>query len=248
MKKLILYALSVVMVICVVSSDAFAKITVISVRGRVAYKSGRSWIPLRKGMRLNEGVKVSTGVRSYAVLRLNSHVMRIRPLTMIKIHQNKLTRNSSRTRIALKRGSLRARIKKGKRVRTVFKVSTPVATSSVRGTDEGVSVGPIRGFRGVVYEGSVEGRSRNGSRNTISGRQQYRQGSGSSTAEGILDETRGNSFGSVNDPNLSPDEQGSLDGNSDFLDDAGGGAVDIVDSDTGAPGARVNLNITWPDK
>jgi hypothetical protein len=246
MKKLTLYALSLFIMICVISSEAFAKISVISVRGRVAYKSGAKWVPLRKGMKLREGVKISTGVRSYAVLRLNRNVMRVRPLTMIKIYQNQLTKNSSRTRIGLKRGSLRARIKKGKRVRTVFKVSTPVATSSVRGTDEMVSYGPGRGFRVVALTGVIEGRSKNGSKKKITGRQQYRQKGESSSADDILGETRGNSFGSVNDPNVSPDEQGSLDNNPDLLDDAGGGAVDIVDSDTGLPKTEVNLNITWP--
>ncbi len=244
MKKLTLYALSVFLVTCVISSEAFAKITVISVRGRVAYKTGRSWVPLKKGMKLTEGVKISTGVRSYAVLRLNKNVMRVRPLTMIKIYQNQLTKNSSRTRIGLKRGSLRARIKKGQRIRTVFRVSTPVATSSVRGTEEEISYGPGRGFRVAAITGTIEGRSRNGTRKHITGRQQYRQRSGSSTSDDILGETRGRCFGSVHDPNISPDEQGSLNNNPDLLDDAAGGAVDTVDSIL--PDAEVNLNIIWP--
>lgn len=246
MKKLNIFLLLTFTLVFLLSSRAFAKITVISVRGRVAYKAGRSWAPLRQGMNLREGSKISTGVRSYAVIRLNSNTISIKPLTMIKIYQNRMTKNTSRTRIGLKRGSLRAKIQKGRRVRTVFKVSTPVATSSVRGTEEDISYGPGRGFRALVLSGTVEGSSRNGTRRNISGRQRYRHRSGRHMPDNILDHVRERCFWAIHDKHVSPDEDGSMNDNPDYTGDSGTGAAGIVDSDLRDATSEVNMNITWP--
>jgi hypothetical protein len=48
-----------------------AAISVVSVKGTAAYAAGRNWVPLTAGMQLQEGVKISTGLKSTVVLKLS---------------------------------------------------------------------------------------------------------------------------------------------------------------------------------
>ena len=61
------------------------------------------------------------------------------------------------------------------RIKTVFKVSTPVATSSVRGTEQIVVYSPTFGMRIFVLSGTVEGQGRNSGGKFISGDLQFLQ-------------------------------------------------------------------------
>jgi hypothetical protein len=112
----------------------FAAISVVSVKGAAAYSAGRNWVPLAAGMQPQEGVKISTGLKSTVVLKLSRSTVTVQPLSMMKIYEDKATARTSDTRIGLKRGGLRAEVTRGKEVKTVFRIATPVATSSVRAT------------------------------------------------------------------------------------------------------------------
>src|SRR5208337_1312397 len=129
------------------TSGLFAEIKVISVKGSVAYREGRSWAALKQGQVLQEGVKISTGANSSAELRLNAinHTVTIKPFTMIQVF-SKTDAESSDTHIGLKRGNIIARVPRDEKVKTIFKVSTPIATSSVRGTAEDIAYGPDTGM------------------------------------------------------------------------------------------------------
>lgn len=142
-------------------STAFAEITVVSVKGKAAYKTGRVWKPLAKGATIPQGTKVTTGVRSWVKLKMYNNVVTIKPLSMLKIYENSSKKNRISTRIGLRRGSVRAHVTRGRRVRTIFKISTPVATSSVRGTIEDVSHGPS-GSVFLAPQGSFGVVTRNG--------------------------------------------------------------------------------------
>jgi len=174
MKQRILISLAAILFIF--SSDLLAKIQVISVTGKVAYKNGKIWVPLRRNQVLPEGVKISSGTNSYAKIRLNqhNHTIDIKPMSFIKIF-SKESNSSTNTHIGLKRGKIRASIVKNQRVKTVFKISTPVATSSVRGTVQEVSYGPDNGMEIRVIEGIIEGMNRNGRGSLIKGKLVFRQ-------------------------------------------------------------------------
>ncbi len=157
-------------------STASAQIVVQRVRGQVAYKIGNAWrAPLRPGLRLPQGTKVSTGARSYAVIRVNRHVVTVKPYSMIKLYQAKYGRQTENVNIGLRRGTVNARVNRDRRVKTVFKVSTPVATSSVRGTEEEISYGPSRGMRIIVLKGMVSGENKTGITKFIFGDFYYSQ-------------------------------------------------------------------------
>ncbi|MCX7679631.1 MAG: FecR family protein, partial [Spirochaetes bacterium] len=79
------------------------------------------------------------------------------------------TQGESNTNIGLKYGAINAKVKKIATVRTQFKISTPIATSSVRGTEEEVSYGPQWGMIVKVLEGAVDLNNDTGISNTIKG-------------------------------------------------------------------------------
>ena len=68
--------------------SAFAEIRVVSVKGTAAYKAGDQWMPLQTGTALAVGTKVSTGVHSNVVIRINNHTVTVEPLTIMKISES----------------------------------------------------------------------------------------------------------------------------------------------------------------
>lgn len=66
------------------TTPAFSAILVVSTKGDAAYKEGGHWKPLAKGQELKEGVQISTGVNSQAVLNIDEHMLTIKPLSMIR--------------------------------------------------------------------------------------------------------------------------------------------------------------------
>jgi len=151
------------------------------------------------------------------------------------------------THIGLKRGGVNARVPRDSNVKTVFKVSTPVATSSVRGTEQNVGYGPGSGMSVEVVSGEIEAQNRLGKSNSIAGRQKFSQEKGKGKPGHILSDVQSSSFASVHGNGLTSDEletglftgtdqTGSADGDTGVLDNQGGRTV------------RVPVNIEWPGK
>jgi len=193
--------------IFIVSTALYAEISVIKVQGNAAYKEGRNWVPLKEKQKLPEGVKVSTGANSYAELSLNSinHTVKIKPLTVIQVFSKETAENTD-THIGLKRGGITAKVPRDSKVKTIFKVSSPIATSSVRGTEEDISYGPDKGMIVEVISGIIEGNNRLGKGNTISGRQKFIQKFSNPQALNILNDVRVQSLIPVYGNGLTPGE------------------------------------------
>ena len=186
---------------------SFAEIRVLSVKGKVAYKSKMQWKQLENGMILNEGTKISTGIRSSAVIRIDRHKLTVRPLTMMKIYRNRVTKKSSITKIGLRYGRLRARVKRIKRLKTMFKIATPVATSSVRGTEQEVFYGPKIGMIVKVFEGVIDAETPHGARRSITGRSVFHQKADRIKSERLLKDVKNNSIVKLFDDNITDDEK-----------------------------------------
>ncbi|MBN2402333.1 MAG: FecR domain-containing protein [Spirochaetes bacterium] len=203
MKKKIILILSVIIFFIRFALTSFAEITVVSVKGQAKYKTGRQWIDLKPGLKLPEGVKISTGVKSGAVLNVNGSSVTISQMSMLKIEENNLSRTESNTTIGLKRGGLRARVSRVKTLKTSFKISTPIATSSVRGTEQEVFYGPGTGMLIKVLEGEILGENMNGLRRFLRGKLTFRQDNGKPSpdniAGGLIDETKGGLIGNLTD-------------------------------------------------
>lgn len=168
------------------ASYSFAEIRVISVKGTAAYKAGGQWVPLQAGAALTAGTKVSTGVRSTAVIKINNHTVTVNPLTIMKISESRDDATSSNTRIGLRRGSVHAKVARNSRIKTVFKVSTPVATSSVRGTQEIIIYSPTFGMKIIVLDGTVEGSGLNSLFRRLSGDKEFQQKANKGIPDSLL--------------------------------------------------------------
>jgi hypothetical protein len=193
----------ITLIILIFSTASFAEITVTSIKGQARYKTANQWVDLKSGMKLAQGTKISTGVNSSIVLDINGDTITIRQMTMIKIEENMLSTTESNTKIGLKRGGLNVRVAKLKTLKTSFKVSTPVATSSVRGTWEDVTFGPNRGMIVKVLEGEVFTENNFGANNLIRGRLEFKQENHKSSpgniAGNLMDDSKGGLVGNLTD-------------------------------------------------
>jgi len=221
-----------------------AEISVLKVEGSAAYKEGNKWIPLRTGQKLAEGVKISTGANSYADIKLNSqnHTIRIKPFTMIQVF-SKETKTDTNTHIGLKRGGIMAKVPREGNVKTIFKVSSPIATSSVRGTEENISYGPDTGMIIEVVKGVVEGTNTLGRSNTLSARQKFIQMYSKAEALNILNDVKNASIIQVYGNGLTADEIVTM-LYSDDQTGSPGGDISILDNQV--QNADINLKIIWP--
>jgi hypothetical protein len=173
----------------------YADITVLKIEGNAAYKEGNKWVPLKVNQKLAEGVKISTSADSFVDIKLNSknHTIQVKPFTMVQIFSNE-TKTDSNTNIALKRGSVNAKVPRDEKIKTQFKITSPIATSSVRGTEQNVSYGPERGMIIEVVSGEVEGRNIHGRINLLTGKQKFIQSISSEKPIHILQDSRDNSI------------------------------------------------------
>ena len=245
------------LIICLIAmfvfsySAAHSAIVVESIKGEVAVRDGNQWKPLSQGQTLAEGAKISTGVNSTAVLKIDSSVVTIQPLTMMKVYRNQKVNNVDNTHLGLKYGSLNARVSRVGRVQTNFKVSTPVATSSVRGTEKNISHGAKKGTMIKVLSGSADGQSANGGKRRISGNKKFQQGPNDAKPDNLLADNHNQSFQPLFDPN-NLDEKPLQDFvNDDSVGSGDSGAVTVITNPspllpTAPTSATVNINVQWP--
>ena len=160
MKKITIMAI----ILCSIfaAQTLFARITVVSTHGEAAYRDEKTgkWVQLQAGVELKEGVRISTGLNANLVLNISGNRVTVGPLSMMMVQENQLISGTQATQINMRRGEMVADVTKGEKIRTVFKVSTPVVTSAVRGTTQKVETGPT-GTTVQVTDGSVRVDSKN---------------------------------------------------------------------------------------
>ena len=112
-----------------------ADATVTFVTGKVEVFRGEKWIPLQKGDTVAKSEMVSTGFQSEAKLKILDSVMYLGPVTRITIEELSSTGNKDNVNVYLKTGSARSQVKHVDNKRVDYKVHTPIAVASCRGTD-----------------------------------------------------------------------------------------------------------------
>lgn len=131
MKKIALVLLVAVCSICAASAlDAQVK----TVTGKVEVQKDGSWVPLKAGDMLAKGAVVSTGFKSSADLQINDATVTLGPLTRMTVQQLVEDNTIDETSLFMDSGSVTADINRVSGKRVNFKISSPVATASVRGT------------------------------------------------------------------------------------------------------------------
>jgi len=242
MKNIILISEVLLMIFFITTT--YAEISVTKIEGSAAYKAGNKWVPLKVNQKLEEGVKISTGANSYADFKLNSqnHTIRIKPFTMIQIFSTE-SKTETNTHIGLKRGGIIAKVPREGNIKTIFKVSSPIATSSVRGTEENISYGPDTGMIIEVIKGAVEGSNILGRSNTLSGRQKFVQKYSQAEALHILQDVKNASIIQIYGNGLTPEEITTMLYSDEQLGSPDGDSL-LVKTKTDQA-ARVRLNVIW---
>jgi hypothetical protein len=208
MKKLVII-ITFFSALTFISGNLYAKIVVEDTKGEAAYKKGNQWLPLTKGLPLEEGTKISTGVKSWALINIDGDSLKINQLTMMKIYKNQVTANNKNTHIGLKHGSLNARVSKLNTLKTSFKITTPVATSSVRGTEEKNWQGAKSGNLVHAPSGRLEVEDRNGNSYFVEGNATFKISPDDPRPQNLLSSERGRSLIKLSDPNTTGDENKS---------------------------------------
>lgn len=125
-------------------ASAFAEVSqmqavVTKATGKAEVKSGSSWVPLEVGSKLEKGAVIQTGFKSEVVLEIKGSTLTVAPLSRLTLEQLVEKDNKDETRVFLDTGSLRSNVKKTDDRAVGFKVRSPVATASVRGTELAVT-------------------------------------------------------------------------------------------------------------
>jgi hypothetical protein len=132
--------------------------TVAKITGKAQVLKGADWTPLAVGQKLEPGDTVSTGFRSELQLSIGASVVTVKALSRLTLKT--LTQNGTdlQTDLYLKVGKVDAEVNKSETVATqTFKVSSPVATASVRGTAFSFDTLNLRVTRGLVDFSDLSG-------------------------------------------------------------------------------------------
>lgn len=148
MKKILL----VFMLLLMGFSSLFAGVTVKDFFGKVKvkYDGDIKWSRIEIGQELPANTLVSTGFNSQIVLDLGNAILDVLPLTRMTIDEITETQDTIKTALVLKGGRVKADVGKIEGKVNDFKIKSPVATASVRGTKFAFSGKTLDVIRGKV--------------------------------------------------------------------------------------------------
>jgi hypothetical protein len=226
-------------------STAHAAILVVSVKGDAAYSDGAAWKPMAKGQTLREGTRVSTGVNSQAVLNIDDNILTVKPMTMIKVYRNSISKEASENSVGLKYGSVNAKVKKLGTLKTKFNITTPIATSSVRGTEQDNSQGPGFGNTILTPIGVIGVTSPSGINMIVEGKMKFNISPDSMRPGSLLSLLNGASVVKIYSDHITIDEKDYFQYFGDQLIDDSQGIQQLFELLLGQK-AVVTGNLIWP--
>ena len=122
---------------------------VIAVKGKAEVKTMGSWVLAKKGDIIKAGSTVSTAFKSELTLKIDGSTIVVQPLTRLTIEEIASKTETVSSQVYLNIGSVKADVKPASTKKVEFKVKTPVATASVRGTSGKISSdGTLEGYTG----------------------------------------------------------------------------------------------------
>ena len=130
---------------------------VVSVKGKVEIQEAGMWVALDEGDVVEKGTVISTGFNSEVVLSVKESNFTLGPLTRITVEDLTSSGDKDSTQLFIDSGSISVSVDSSEGRRTGFKVRSPVATASVRGTAFNLSSsGKISVNQGLVSFGPSE--------------------------------------------------------------------------------------------
>lgn len=136
---------------------------VVAVSGKVEFQTkAGEWKALKQGDPVTSGTMISTGFKSEATVKLGASVLSVRPLTRMTLTQLVEKEDVVDTEVYLEIGNVKAEVNSLNNKKNGFKVKSPVATASVRGTVFEVGEQGLVVYRGSVEYSTPTGQSRTG--------------------------------------------------------------------------------------
>lgn len=134
MKKCIAIAILCIAGISAVSAAAITA-TITEIAGKVECKLPKAdWKPAKAGDILPPGSLISTGFKSTAIITMESATLTVKPVTRLSIEELIKSEGTTKTQMFLMTGRVRAEITPKEGEQAEFRVKSPTATASVRGT------------------------------------------------------------------------------------------------------------------
>ena len=129
-----------ILILCIaagISSLAAAALTatITEVAGKVECKlPGKDWVAAKTGTVLPAGSLISTGFKSTAILKTESATLTVKPVTRLSLEELVKSEGTTKTQMFLMAGRVKAEVTPKEGEKADFKVKSPTATASVRGT------------------------------------------------------------------------------------------------------------------
>ena len=161
MKRITVFTIIAVLLLFVFSPAFAQEARITDLVGTVELKpaGAAAWVSAVQGQTIAKGTMVSTGFKSYAIIRAGNSVINVRPLTRLSLEEISQQNQAETINVALRAGRVRTELNPPAGTRSSMNLTTPVATASVRGTVFEMVV-----FALWVIEGSIEYRGTTGSR------------------------------------------------------------------------------------
>jgi hypothetical protein len=114
-----------------------------------------AFIPANVGDNISQDTIINTGFRSIALIAVGSTVLTVRPLTRLSLTEISASPGTENVNVNLQSGRVRVDVNPPSGVNATMRISSPVATASVRGTSFEVDTQSVRVIHGKVsYEGN----------------------------------------------------------------------------------------------
>jgi hypothetical protein len=147
-------SLVILLIILLTGSSLFGQSQAMlkEVTGKVEMlRPGESWTAAQVGMQISLGTTISTGFNSTALLELANSILRVKPLTRLRLDQLLEQEGTVKTELFLRVGKVNAEIKTAASLKQDFKLRSPVSTAAVRGTGLAFGVYEVEVTDGTVY-------------------------------------------------------------------------------------------------
>jgi hypothetical protein len=143
------------------SLSAQLKAVIKEMTGKVEIKPAEgAWKAAKAGVTLTQGYSISTGFDSTAVLEIGQSILRVRPLTRMRLEELVQKEGTVSTGLYLSVGRVKAEVKTATNVPQKFTLKGPVSTAAVRGTDFEFDGFTVKVTNGVVVFINTIGQSR----------------------------------------------------------------------------------------
>jgi hypothetical protein len=132
MKKLLFVTIFILTGLHVFSQEAFIE----QLTGTVEIKQPMedSFKAAAKGDRIFQETVVSTSFKSFAIIKIGSTTITVRPLTILSLTEIQKSAEAETVNVNLQAGRIRVDVKPPAGTKAIMSVSSPVSTASVRGT------------------------------------------------------------------------------------------------------------------